>query len=103
MKKHVRKSGNHQTVPAGYQRADDEAVTTPQDQPSLADKETDQRMANELTWNAGNSVLSRHRNGLTAIENESDGVSEDEDELEAAVTKESEENGLESDEPETRE
>ena len=52
------------------------------------DRERDQRLARDLTANAGDSVLFRHREHLTGTENEEDDVPEDEDALEEAAQKE---------------
>jgi hypothetical protein len=49
------------------------------------DAASDDRLARSLAANAGRTALSRHRERVTAIENEEDGVPEDEDGMEDAA------------------
>ena len=67
------------------------APMTPQDQPAPADQRLDRRLSDELAENADGTVIARHRNGLTATEGESDGVSEDENTIDEEVIEEADE------------
>lgn len=48
------------------------------------DRDRDERLVKDQSANAANSTLFGHREHLTAIENEEDGVPDDEDPLEEA-------------------
>lgn len=52
------------------------------------DRARDERLRQELTDNAGDSVMQRHRANLTGIENEEDGVPEDAEDLDDAAEQE---------------
>lgn len=66
------------TVPAEAQRAGDRAS-------HRDDAARDDRLARSLVANAGISAIARHRARVTGIENEEDGVPDDEDTLEDAA------------------
>jgi|GEM_PF-5043481 hypothetical protein len=60
-------------------------------------------MSDEMARNAAGTVIARHRNGLTATEGESDGVSEDENTIDEEVIEEADEHSRDKRRPSSEE